>query len=114
MKGQIFYYMQSDVSSISPLGGHAAGATVLKRSHQPLPQPRSLSAALLEAQLTLLGSLLAVVSQPNQLQVGLLCSYSWDSSSSSIAADLSGGACDYLDVMLGADSDDQRQTSDQP
>ncbi|CAL8466413.1 g5949 [Coccomyxa elongata] len=51
------------------LGAEAAGAAVLKRSHQPLPQPRSLSAALLEAQLTLLGSLLAVVSQPNQLQI---------------------------------------------
>ncbi len=48
-----------------------AGATLLQRNHQPLPQPRSLSAALLEAQLTLLGSLLAVVSQPNQLQVCL-------------------------------------------
>ena len=39
------------------------------RSFQPLPQPRSLAAALLEMQLTLLGSLLAVVSQANQLQV---------------------------------------------
>jgi hypothetical protein len=41
----------------------------LERSYQPLPQPRSLTAALLEAQLTLLGSLLAVVSKANQLQV---------------------------------------------
>ena len=40
-----------------------------QRSFQPLPQPRSLAAALLEMQLMLLGSLLAIVSQANQLQV---------------------------------------------
>ncbi|KAK9798183.1 hypothetical protein WJX73_010462 [Symbiochloris irregularis] len=36
---------------------------------QQFPQPRSLSQALLEAQVTLLGSLLAVVSQTNQQQI---------------------------------------------
>ena len=46
-----------------------AGAQAKQRSFQPLPQPRSLASALLEMQLTLLGSLLAVVSQANQLQV---------------------------------------------
>ena len=46
-----------------------AGVQTRHRSFQPLPQPRSLAAALLEMQLTLLGSLLAVVSQANQLQV---------------------------------------------
>ena len=48
-----------------------AGAHAKQRSFQPLPQPRSLAAALLEMQLTLLGSLMAIVSQANQLQVGL-------------------------------------------
>jgi len=48
-----------------------AGTQAKQKSFQPLPQPRSLAAALLEMQLTLLGSLLAVVSQANQLQVGL-------------------------------------------
>ena len=48
----------------------AAGVQAKQRAVQPLPQPRSLAAALLEMQLTLLGSLLAVVSQANQLQVG--------------------------------------------
>lgn len=37
--------------------------------HQPFPQPSSLSAALLERQLVLLGSLLATVSEANQLQI---------------------------------------------
>ena len=46
-----------------------AGMQTKHKSFQPLPQPRSLAAALLEMQLTLLGSLLAVVSQANQLQV---------------------------------------------
>ena len=46
-----------------------AGVQTRHGSFQPLPQPRSLAAALLEMQLTLLGSLLAVVSQANQLQV---------------------------------------------
>ena len=46
-----------------------AGVQTRDRSFQPLPQPRSLAAAMLEMQLTLLGSLLAVVSQANQLQV---------------------------------------------
>lgn len=35
----------------------------------PFPQPRALGTALQEAQVTLLGSLLAVVSQQNQLQI---------------------------------------------
>ena len=51
------------------LGTETAAAGALQRPYQPLPQPRSLTAALLEAQLTLLGSLLAVVSQANQLQI---------------------------------------------
>ena len=38
-------------------------------SSNPFPQPSSLSAALLERQLELLGSLLAVVEEPNQVQI---------------------------------------------
>ena len=41
----------------------------LQGEQQPFPQPKSLSAALLEVHLVTLGSLLAVVSQANQLQV---------------------------------------------
>ena len=44
-----------------------------QRAYQPFPQPRSLSGALLATQLNLLGGLLAVVSQPNQLQARCAC-----------------------------------------
>jgi len=37
--------------------------------YQPFPQPKSLSATLLERQLVLLGSLLATVSEANQVQI---------------------------------------------
>ena len=39
----------------------------LERDYEPFPQPRSLGAALLERQLVLLGSLLAVVNEANQV-----------------------------------------------
>ncbi|KAK9820084.1 hypothetical protein WJX72_005985 [[Myrmecia] bisecta] len=45
------------------------GEQALVRNHAPFPQPKSLGAALLEAQLVLLGNLLAVVSEANQLQI---------------------------------------------
>lgn len=51
-----------------PSSGYT-GAIQQKAEHEPFPQPKSLSAALLEVQLVVLGSLLAVVSQTNQLQI---------------------------------------------
>lgn len=39
-----------------------AGDSHIKGTHSPFPQPKSLGAALQEAQLVLLGNLLAVVS----------------------------------------------------
>lgn len=49
--------------------GYAGGTRHLQPEHEPFPQPKSLSAALLEVQLVMLGSLLAVVSEANQLQI---------------------------------------------
>ena len=49
--------------------GVKGGSRHLHAEHEPFPQPKSLSAALLEVQLVMLGSLIAVVSQANQLQI---------------------------------------------
>ena len=49
--------------------GYAGATRHLLTEHEPYPQPKSLSAALLEVQLVMLGSLLAVVSEANQLQI---------------------------------------------
>ncbi len=49
--------------------GYAVATRHLQAEHEPFPQPKSLSAALLEVQLVMLGSLLAVVSEANQLQI---------------------------------------------
>eukprot|EP00884_Botryococcus_braunii_P001693 jgi/Botrbrau1/11524/Bobra.0393s0003.2 len=49
--------------------GAKPDSVALQPAYQPFPQPKSLGAALLEAQLVLLGNLLAVVSEANQLQI---------------------------------------------
>jgi hypothetical protein len=50
-------------------GGHAAGSVLCSATSAPYPQPKGLGAALLEAQLSLLGTLLGAVSAPNQAAV---------------------------------------------
>ena len=47
----------------------AGGILQLQGDQQPFPQPRPLGDVLLERQLVLLGSLLAVVSEANQVQI---------------------------------------------